>query len=82
MKQIILIGFLLLGCSHREIKEPMITYKSYEGFFGGSLPNKICRFGYQKCENCEFIEFQDSCKLYKIGDRLYKEGGAFTSKQQ
>lgn len=62
MKQLIIICLLgLAGCENSNT----ITWKSFYTYDDMRLPDSICRFGYNSGN-----EFQDSCKLYHVGDTI------------
>jgi hypothetical protein len=65
MKKLLLILFtlvLLTSCNQRNYEDWTITSKAY------SLKNGYCNYYYQY--QGYFIEFQDSCNKYNIGDKI------------
>lgn len=71
--KLILLAVVLYGCKGEKIKDPTIQYKMYTTFWGGAMPQAICRYGYTAYTNGDTYEFQDSCICYKVGDKVFKK---------
>jgi hypothetical protein len=70
----LLVAVIFCSCHGDEIADPVIKSKYYTNFFGSPMPKGICRFTYIIDEGDGCIqEFQDSCHLYSLGDRVWSK---------
>ncbi len=65
----LLMAVIFCNCKGKKC-EKIIISKSYKTFFSNPMQNEICRFFYQKYENGDWIEFNDSCYKYNVGDTI------------
>lgn len=71
MKKIILLFFFALtSCNGGKKDFKIIESKRYTSSYGNLLPSGICRFFYQEYEFSEYIETQEKCECYKVGDTI------------
>ena len=71
MKRLLLLALLLGACMQRSpYHKPVIRTIKVTDFYGNPIPNGYCRYFYQRCESCDWVEFDDVCGKYEIGDTL------------
>lgn len=61
------------GCyqPERERCEPVIVWKRPDTYYGNTLPDGICRYGYLFYKtSIEVVQFMDSCNKYNVGDTI------------
>lgn len=70
MKQILVLGCLLLmACKLEPIEHKVIHSKTPFSFGGELLSNDYCRYFYKK-DSGNTVEFTEKCDKYNIGDTL------------